>query len=508
MFSQEPRVTTPGQELPTSIQPVPTLSEAIELQDGEIDPRAYRIGPGDGLIVVAWGAAELNLPLEVDPEGRVFVPSVGLVRVAGLSLHDAREEIRRAVLGVYSRVQVDVLLRSPRRFKVHVAGEGTVAFPGSYPATAVTRVSEVLDLAGGLGDRASRRLITMTVGGVESLVDLTGFRFSGRLDKNPYVVDGAVITVPRRTTSVLLSGSVLNPGPYEPLPGERLSEMLAATGGLAPGADTTQVLLFRFGAAGEQDELTTFAYEAGAAAGDPVLRDGDRVYFREIAGWHHAAEAFVYGAVVWPGRFPIPLEGEKLSRLLERAGGLTPRASLDQGHILRSQQRYARATTRETYYDYGIDPAAYGETDMTATLDSLVVECNLRALLVEKDAEADVVVHDGDVVRIPEDRREIRVLGRVRAPGSYPIREGASVSDYIGAAGGYDRDADKNRTSLARFDGGPLRNVDRSREPASGSIIYVPARERTSGWQRTRDVVGFVVQVASLAVIVDRFVND
>jgi protein involved in polysaccharide export with SLBB domain len=484
------------------------LGSAANLPEGPIDPATYVVGPGDGLVVLAWGAAEITHPVKVDPEGRVFIPSVGLVDIGGHTLSDARELVREAVLDVYQRVTVDLVLQAPRQFKVHVVGDGAVLFPGSYAATAVTRVSELIELAGGLTANASNRRIRLRRGDRETFVDLAGFLLTGRLDLNPFVVDGAVIEVPKRAETVLLSGSVANAAYFELLPGERLSDLLAATGGFAPGADTTCVVLSRLDEEAGSRESTFVFVAGGAETSDPTLREGDRVYVRERENWRRSAEVYLYGAVRRAGRFPIPLEGARLSVVLKEAGGVTERANLYQAHILRPQQRYTRAPLREDFSDYTIDPARYNDADVSANIDSLVVECDLHALLIQNDASADVVVFDQDVIRIPEDRHEVRVLGRVRTPGAYALRSGASIDDYIREAGGFDRDADKGRTSLARFDGAPLRKADRGREAASGSIIYVPTRDRISSWQRAREALGFVVQLASLVVIVDRFVAN
>ena len=58
------------------------VSEIRFAQDRQIDPKTYLIGPGDILQLYIWGDWDLSYPLQVDPEGNVLVPSVGVFKIA------------------------------------------------------------------------------------------------------------------------------------------------------------------------------------------------------------------------------------------------------------------------------------------------------------------------------------------------------------------------------------------------------------------------------------------
>lgn len=486
-------------------QSMPGLEEtlgAFALPEGPIDAARYVMGPNDRLQLAIWGAAEMYRELLVSPEGKLFIPSVGVVDVGGLTLEAARAEIREAVLGVYSNVRVDVVLSALRRFKVHVVG--AVVTPGAYTATAVTRASEVIDQAGGVLDVAALRGGQLRRRTGESLpIDLAAYQLTGSNERNPLVSDGAIIEVPRRTTHVLLSGAVANPGAYEPLPGEHLSDMLGALGGLTPSVDSSRVTLTTFVDA-SRSETREFAYVPGTPSGDPVLDDGDAVFFRVREDWHRFGQAFVYGAVRRPGRYAIPVDGIRLSALIPMAGGFTPRANLAQGHLLRPREGYTPIPVEPDVPISTLNETAIDQWMMEGVADTSLVRADFVRLFVDGDADADVVVRDRDIVHVPEDRADVRVMGLVRSPGAYPFASGTSVNDYVDLAGGYDRDADKGRTRLAPFYGAPLRQVDKGAPVTSGAIIYVPEKEHVSILSRTRDITAIFVQVASLVLVVDR----
>lgn len=476
------------------------VAEVGRLAEGAIDPDRYMVGPGDRFLFLVTGPTEVEAPVAVDPEGRLYLPYVGVVDVGGQSLTEARARVEEAAMTVYSNVTLDLVLIALREFKVHVTG--AVHLPGSYPATAVTRVSELVEMAGGVLEGASLRRVELLRGDEPVYVDLAGFALGGRLDRNPTVTDGEVVRVPVRVHTVYVSGAVENPGAYDPLPGERLSSLIDALGGLAGNVDSTAVLRSSFTTPTETVE-TTFAFVPGGGdAHDPVVADGDRFFFRERPDFLRSAEVFVYGAVKFPGRYPIPVEGASLRDVIARSGGITARANLAAAHVQRPIERFVARRGTVVATDDIFDRELVDEQRADLDADSAFVAVDFPAVFAGEAPP--VIVRDGDIVHIPEDRYEVRVLGKVKAPGVYPYDPERSVSSYIDLAGGYDKDADKGRTRMGRFAGAPMARAGGGDDVSSGAVIYVPANERKSFMERLRETTGVVAGVASLVVLVDR----
>jgi len=504
LFEETERGSLTGRALEESTDP--RLRDPLEvvevgrLPEGAIDPDHYVVGPGDRFLFLVTGPTEVEAPVVVDPEGRVYLPYVGVVDVGGVTLTEARERIDEAAMKVYSNVTLDLVLTALRQFKVHVTG--AVRRPGSYPATAVTRVSELVEMAGGILEKASVRRVELRRGDDLRFVDLAGFALGGRLERNPTVTDGEVVRVPMRMHTVYVSGAVENPGAYDPLPGERLSSLISALGGLAANVDSSAVLRSSFTSTTETVE-TTFAYvPGGGEAHDPLLADGDRFFFRERPDFLRSAEVFVYGAVRFPGRYPIPVDGASLRDVVARAGGATARANLAAAHVQRPIERFVAGRSVVEASDEVFDRQLVDEQRADLEADSAFVAVDFRELLAGEGPP--VIVRDGDIVHVPEERYEVRVLGQVKAPGVYPFDPDRSVSSYIDLAGGYDKDADKGRTRMGRFAGAPMARAGGGDDVTSGSVIFVPTNERKSLLERIRETTTIVAGVASLVVLVDR----
>jgi len=122
-----------------------------------IDPDSYIIGPGDGLLVQIWGGVDLLHEVIVTAEGKMVVPTIGTLEVKGKRLKDVQDLVTREAARYYRGANVAVTLAVLRTFEVFVLGE--VTKPGLYPATPVTRVTEVIDQAQGIAPGGSPRRV-------------------------------------------------------------------------------------------------------------------------------------------------------------------------------------------------------------------------------------------------------------------------------------------------------------------------------------------------------------
>src|SRR5262245_29632463 len=111
-----------------------------------IDPDSYVSGPSDMFELDVWGPQNFELKLTADLEGRLFIPRVGFLPVAGKTLSAVRAAMKSKVRAVYPGLSFDLRLVSPRSFVVHVVDN--VKQPGAYISRALDRVSTVIARAG------------------------------------------------------------------------------------------------------------------------------------------------------------------------------------------------------------------------------------------------------------------------------------------------------------------------------------------------------------------------
>jgi protein involved in polysaccharide export with SLBB domain len=478
-----------------------SLEAAARVLDGAVDPRLYRVGPGDRFAVLFGGRARAYEEAIVGPEGLAVFAGGSPVAVDGLTLEEAKARLEESGRAVWKGGRVEVLLATVRAFKVHVQGE--VVSPGTYTVGAATRAGELVDRAGGLRPEASKRDLTLVRrSGERDRADLLLFQRTGESSSNPYVRDGDVLLVPPRRETAAITGEVYYPGEYEIMRGDRISVLLGLSGGVNAAALTDSIIIVRFSGDGAQEERTV------RAADDPGIEAGDRVRVRRRPGWHLDERVTIEGEVVFPGVYTVPVGGERLSAVLGRAGGFTRRASVATAAVLRPRasdagldQRYQRLQGTPTAL---MAEAEFEYYRMRGVTDKVPLAVDFRRL---GEADGDPVLRDGDRVIVPPTRGTVRVLGEVRRPGHVPFRAGAGWKEYAEAAGGFTDRADRKRARIARGDLGAFVPVSDAGAIGEDFIVWIPESRRSSWWQMTREAVTVVSQLATIYLIYDTVRN-
>jgi protein involved in polysaccharide export with SLBB domain len=395
------------------------------LQEEVLDPARYIVGPGDLLALTFWGVQNFNHRLRVDPQGRLFVPNVGYIAVAGQSLAAVDKAVGARVRAAYPRLKYGLMLLQPRRFVIHVAG--LVKNPEAYAVTALTRVSAVLTLAGGRAPGGSIRNIQVRRAGAVILADLVPFLQLGDRSQNPFVLEGDVIYVPPARLEVAIDGAVYRPGAYE-LRAGTLEELLALAGGAAEYASTTLPIRVLNRRGGDRVANVRLGALGSAGLGATVLRHGDRVMVPSsvegvpqvivqgaVGSAHGVPQASqdkrldTAGSAMREVTLALPFyEGDTVRMILERAGGLLPWAD-------------ARSASVE-------------RRDGKGKVTRFPVDAH--ALLILRDITNDLPLRAGDIVYVPAERESIMVSGPVYRPGLYQYNPRYTAADYVNLAGG------------------------------------------------------------------------
>ena len=137
----------------------PAAAAAPGAGNGAVDPKEYRIGPEDVLQVSIWKNEAMSRTVPVRPDGKITLPLLNDVQAAGLTPMEFREVLIKQLTDYMPAPEVSVIVVEPRSFKVSVMGE--VPKPGRYELRSRTTVLDVLALAGGLNQFASRAKIVV-----------------------------------------------------------------------------------------------------------------------------------------------------------------------------------------------------------------------------------------------------------------------------------------------------------------------------------------------------------
>lgn len=252
---------------------------------------SYTVGAFDKLFVKVWRNDDLSGEIWVKEDGTIFIPDVGFVPVAGLTLKEMHIKLTSALQQVVKNPQIDIAPVEVRGKRYYMMG--AVRQPGGYPIYRPLTVLEAVSLAGGSTETAALEGAYINRKGQTFALDMTEMFRSG--GKEVYMVPGDKIYIPSRAEAVVyVLGEVVRPGAY-PISAGGLDVMqaVAQAGSYTVSADEDEIGIVR--RVGDKFQLRVVNLEDAVkyAEGNPHafrLRAGDIVWVPPmgIASWNRA----------------------------------------------------------------------------------------------------------------------------------------------------------------------------------------------------------------------------
>lgn len=449
-------------------------------------PLDYVIGVGDEIQVSIWGSVDGDLPLTVDNAGRIIIPRVGPIMVAGLRYIELNQVIQKRVSQVFRNFQVSATLGKLRGIRVYVTG--FAQRPGTYNISSLATLVNVLTLAGGPSAAGSFRVVELRrAGRAPTKFDLYDLILDGDRSTDMTLQAEDVVHVHPVGAQVAILGSINRPVVAEVKPGETVKDAIRMAGGFTPVADRTRLSVERIS---ERNDRRVAELAMPASENQP-LANGDLIrVFSSVSSALPQHKQYkrirVEGEVLRPGEYILPPQST-LSEALLAAGGLTPSAYLFGTEFMREsvrvkqQDNYERAL-RDLETEFA---KASGTQRTTSSEDANVQQVRaagtsrllerLRAvkpsgrvvlqLAVDATSLPELSLEEGDHILIPARPATVGVFGSVFNNGSFLWKKGSSVEDALRLAGGPTRGADASSTFVLR---------------ANGSVIS--AQQSVSGW--------------------------
>lgn len=325
-------------------------------------PASYVLGPGDEIDVQIYGEADLSRSTTIKPDGTIALPLINEVKAAGKTTGQLEADLVKMYAKFVKAPLVTVVLKSLRPDRVYLLGQ--VARPGEYPVRLNLNVFELLASAGGPTNRADLAKAVIIRGKNETIkVDLV----DAFVKSQPPAIafqDGDVLFIPETDKSIVALGQVNRPGAYSLLEGQKISDLLAATGGLTAKASPTKAFIMRDG---QQTLVDLKKVLAGDTAANLALKPGDMLIVPESK-----ERIVVLGAVGKPGPYDLT-ENMTLIDALAAAGGTTDKSDLGAAQLIRMENGKPKATPLKA------DQVMQG-----------------------KDLAGNVQLRDGDLVYIPQ----------------------------------------------------------------------------------------------------------
>ena len=427
------------------------------------------------------------------------------------------------------------------RGRVNVTGH--VWTPGQQAFVAGMKLSDALRAAGGtqpdayLGQVSITRLrpdstriqlramLRDTTGAVVNDLDLA--------DDDEVTVYSLTSFRPRRF--VAIGGSVKTSGRYPYYEGMTLRDLVLAAGGLVEGAWIREAEIARIPASFEggitaqtvrvpldSSYLAQSTATTAAGAREIALLPYDNVLIMQQPDFSLPRSVVITGEVRYPGRYALRTKSERLSDIVQRAGGLSPEAATDAAYFARvtALTAFQRATddsagaARTGTKPSGARAGALRESTrgFDTTLVVVIrsrVGVDLDAALARQESQDNLLLFDNDSLHIPMVRTTVEISGAVNAPSIISASSGRGIDYYVRAAGGASLRGDTKRAYVIQPNGKIearrklLWVVSLNPTPRPGATVVVPVKpDNEADLQRFASTIQIIAQtVASLATV-------
>jgi polysaccharide biosynthesis/export protein len=480
----------------------------------------YVIGPGDVLVIHAWGRIDVDYSATVDRSGNISVPRVGTISVAGVQYKDLKDHLRSAFGLIYKNFELSVSISQLRSIQVFVVGQARR--PGTYTVSSLSSLVNALFASGGPAANGSMRRIQLKRDSVVvTQFDVYDFLLNGDKSKDVQLLQGDVIYIPPAGPLFAVAGSVKSPAIYELKDETTLGQATEFAGGFSEFADGDVATIERVEGHRARIVITV---PLDATGFRQTIVGGDVIRLRQISPRFENAIT-LRGNVAWPGRYPWRT-GMRLSDLItskeslvtpdywrkqnelvaittpnqldefrslepdkDRAHTLTisndlalnPRGKIGSGSHVSTEQlkTEVRRSGAEINWDYAVIQRLQAND-----LSTRLLPFNLGKA-VAGDPNENLILEAGDVITVfsqadlsvPVGRRSkfVRLEGEFVAAGVYKVEPGESLRQVIERAGGLTPDAyifgaefnreatkEQQKKSLERYIADLQQEVDRS----------------------------------------------
>ena len=483
-------------------------------------PPDYLLNVGDVITIAMSGSIEGSIDSEIDTNGRIFLPRVGPVQLAGRRYGDLKSIISAAIGTQYRGYTVNVGIQKLRGVRIYVTGFANN--PGAYTVSSLSTMANAVLAAGGPSAGGSFRSIQLLRNNeVIREFDMYDFVLNGRKGNDAILQNEDVIRIAPVGKEIAVSGSVNSEAIYEIKPGETLEQVLSYAGGPNNLADKGRLMLYRVT---DQDNLGVREIPRQDAAtmvaqgGDIVQLLSEGSLIRSVS--KQAVLVRVEGEVERPGNYYVPANTE-MSEAIAQAGGLTRRAYV---YGTRLERTSVRAQQRESYreaidqLEISLAAAPLSGDQLGGTGDRQSQLAAAQAVLqklrqTEPDGRvvlnlppsanslpARFVLENNDRIVIPPRPTTVGVFGAVYRPASFAINDNQPlrIGAYLNRAGGALRSADRGEIFVVRANGDVVSKKAGALKLTAlpGDVIFVPVKSGGSSfWAKLRDISAIVFQL-------------
>lgn len=310
---------------------------------------------------------------------------------------------------------------------------------------------------------------------------------------------------------VAIFGEVAKPDSYSYSDNMTLEDLIIRAGGLRESASTVRVDVSRrikdpksTHSTDSIGQMFTFALKDGFVIDGEqgfTLQPYDQVFVRRSPGYQAQQNVQVTGEVIFSGTYAMTTTEERLSDLVKKAGGATPKAYLHGAKLIRVANDEEKKRMRDVI---NLMNRQFGEAMMDSlgirVEDTFSVGIDLEKAVANPGSEYDLVLREGDVLSVPKLNNTVKVNGAVMMPNTVGYLSGENANYYLDQAGGYALNAKKSKKFVIYMNGQVARIKGRSKDKIEpGCEIIVPSKKNKR--VNVGEILGYASSFGSLATM-------
>ena len=442
---------------------VPPYSQIVELDGNVKRPMAYELKDGEtvqDLIGYAGGFTS-----------DAYKDNIRMVRQNGKEYQVYT--IDQPDYEAFTLMDGDVLTVGAMldRFTNKIEINGAVYRPGVYQlGNGVETVSGLIAKADGLkGDAFTNRALlhreredlTLEVIPIDIKAVLGGTAEDIKLQKNDVLYIPSVHDL-QDLGYISVTGEVARPGRFVFAENTTLEDAIMQAGGLLESASTVKIDVSRrirnpksTDQSSTIGEVYTFSFKDGYVLDSEAgfkLQPYDQIYVRRSPGYVEQSTVTISGEAIFPGTYVMTQKEERLSDLVQKAGGLNDWAYVKGARLLRQMnaEEYARFQATIETVGRGRDSVDVNALDFERVY---TVGIELDKALAAPGGDFDLVLREGDRLIIPEYTNTVKISGNVMQPNTVTFVPNQTVRDYVMQAGGYGFRSKKSKAYVVYMNG-------------------------------------------------------
>lgn len=317
---------------------------------------------------------------------------------------------------------------------------------------------------------------------------------------------------------VAIFGEVAKPDSYSYSDNMTLEDLIIRAGGLRESASTVRVDVSRrikdsksTASTDSIGQMFTFALKDGFVIDGEqgfTLQPYDQVFVRRSPGYQAQQNVRVTGEVIFGGTYAMTTTEERLSDLVKKAGGATPKAYLRGAKLIRVANDEEKKRMRDVI---NLMNRQFGEAMMDSlgirVEDTFSVGIDLEKAMAKPGSEYDLVLREGDVLDVPKMNNTVKVNGAVMMPNTVGYLSDKNANYYLDQAGGYALNAKKSKKFVIYMNGQVARIKSRSKDKIEpGCEIIVPSKKNKK--VNVGEILGYASSFGSLATMFATIFNQ